>query len=105
MKITDLNSAVNSRQQFQVEADDADWFTIDAVDFFDFLVSAGIVDGHDPENGTAWVYVDEGYFDYGAGEWVGRERPRTAKYDHWLQDVDFNEVAKYLQTKIEPVSA
>jgi len=105
MKITDINPRTNARQQFQAEIDDERWATIDAVDFFDYLEAARVVDGHDPENCTAWVYIDEGYFNYRDGVWVERERPKTSPYDDWLQEVEFEEVERYLKSKTEAVTA
>lgn len=55
IKITDVDKALNSRDQFRIEVDGIWHDKIDAVDFVAYLYKIGEVDNYDAEKGVAII--------------------------------------------------
>lgn len=92
MRITDVDKNLNSKAQFKIEVNHV-WYTVDAVDFFDFLAETQRIDGHDPENESAWIQSGRMRWCAYRQKPVEADRPESRSYQSWIEDfVDQDEV-------------
>lgn len=91
IKITDCDKNLNSKGQFRIETNDKNWIVVDAIEFFNFLEYTDRIDGHDPENETAWIKSNEVIWNPGRQEPEEIGGSESKPYQKWLDEFAYDD--------------